>query len=168
MSQWESVKRDTGRENFFSLNIEKCSDLTGDEIYFDFNSTDTYISSFFLAKWKDKNKNTAIILNNGGIFTSIVIAGKTYPIYMKLRENGFFPLVLGQDFFDCYKWSYIPGENIKTPFGEMYVEEEQSGGRAIDVNLCEQVYQAEQELKKEGVITKTADKIAQIFWSCQH
>jgi len=82
---------------------------------------------------------------------------------MKLRENGFFPLVLGQDFFDCYKWSYIPGENIKTPFGEMYVEEEQSGGRAIDVNLCEQVYQANQELKKKGSKHKQLTKLHKYF-----
>ena len=163
MAQWQDLRRDTGRENFFNLNIETCSDLIGDEIYFDLNSVETYISSFFLAKWKDKNKNTAIIMNNNTIVTSIVIAGKTYPLYMRLREDGFFPLVLGQDFFQCFNWSYKPGENIKTPFGEIQVENEKSGGNAIDVNLCEQIYQAEQELKKKGSKQKQLTKLHKYF-----
>jgi hypothetical protein len=45
----------------------------------------------------------------------------------------------------------------------MYVEEEQSGGRAIDVNLCEQVYQAEQELKKKGSKQKQLTKLHKYF-----
>ena len=38
------------------------------------------------------------MINNGIVITSLEIAGKVYPIYIRL-VNDFSPLVLGQDFF---------------------------------------------------------------------
>jgi hypothetical protein len=57
-------------------------------------------------------------------------------------------LILGQDFFSHFSWTHRPGENIKTPNGEILVDQETHEGQSIDVKLCEQVHQAE-EIGKE-------------------
>ena len=94
-----------------------------------------------------KYKNIEALVNNGVVITSCEIAGKTYPIFIRL-VNDFSPLVLGQDFFSQCGWSHTPGGNIQTQEGEILVDQENYGGRSIDVKLCEQVHQAE-EIGKE-------------------
>jgi len=145
MSTWnKDLARDTGSEFFSNFNINSYNDLTGDEIFFDTNRSETTMSPLFFGIWKNKHKNVETMLSNGIVLTSIEIADKSYPIYIRLVCD-FSPLVLGQDFFSQFSWTHKPGENIKTPRGEILVDQESYEGRSIDVKLCEQVHQAKKE-----------------------
>jgi hypothetical protein len=124
MSTWnKDLARDTGSEFFSNFNINSYNDLTGDEIFFDTNRSETTMSPLFFGIWENKHKQVETMLNNGIVLTSIEIADKTYPIYIKLVCD-FSPLVLGQDFFSQFSWTHRPGENIKTPMGEILVDQE--------------------------------------------
>jgi len=144
MTSWkENLVQDTGSEYFSNFNINMYSEITGDEIFFDPTRTETTMSPFFFGIWKSKNKNIETMINNGVVMTSLSIAGKTYPVYIRLICD-FSPLVLGQDFFTQFKWSHNPGENIKTPMGEIIVDQDNYEGKSIDVKLVQQVFRAEE------------------------
>jgi len=148
MSTWkEGLARQTGREFFSKFNIDSYNDFTGEEIFFDTDRMETTMSPLFFGIWKNKHKNIEAMINSGIVLTSIEIANNIYPIHIRL-VNDFTPLILGQDFFSHFSWTHRPGENIKTPMGEILVDQETYEGRSIDVKLCEQVHQAE-EIGKE-------------------
>jgi len=111
------------------------------------------MSYFFLCKWKNKNANIEIIINDDNMFTTVEIAGTMYPLNVKLLNNSFSPLILGKDFFSNYKWSHSEGENIKTPKCDLIVKCDKYGGYIIDNELSGQVFQSE-EIKQKGGTTK--------------
>ena len=112
MSWKENLAQDTGSEYFSKFNINSYNDFTGDEIFFDVNRSETTMSPLFFGIWKNKHKNTETMINNGIVLTSLEIADKTYPIYIRL-ECDFSPLILGQDFFPHFSWTHRPGKISK-------------------------------------------------------
>jgi len=140
------------------------SEISGDEIFFDTNRAETTMSPFFFGIWKSKNKNIETLINNGIVMTSLSIAGKVYPVYIRLICD-FSPLILGQDFFSQFKWSHSPGENIKIPGGEIIVDQTNYEGRSIDVKLVQQVFQAEEigKEKKKGSRKQQLTKLHKYF-----
>jgi len=163
-SSWSSgLSRDTGSDYFSKFNVNMYDEILGNEIFFDINRLETTMSPFFFGIWKSKNKKFETMINNGIVITSLEIAGKIYPVYIRLI-NDFSPLVLGQDFFSHYNWSHIPGENIKIPGGEIMVDQETHGGRSIDVKLSEQIFQAEEIGKdKKGSRQQQLTKLHKYF-----
>jgi len=102
MTSWkENLAQDTGSKYSSNFNINSYNDFTGEEIFFDINRLETTMSPLFFGIWKSKHKNVETMINNGIVLTSLEIADKTYPIYIRLVYD-FSPLILGQDFFSNF------------------------------------------------------------------
>ena len=119
--------------------------MDGSEIYFNTNVEKSCMSSYFLSKWQQKNKNNEILFNNGVALLPVKIGGRLYSTYIVLTAD-FSPLTLGRDFFQAYRWE--PGEEedeFQTPYGKII-----TNGRRIDTDLADKVFTAEEVIEKKG------------------
>jgi len=143
MDEWRESSRKRGNNNEFLYT--NSGNLDGSEIYFNSNIERSYMSSYFLSRWQQKNKNSCILFNNGVALLPIKIGGRLYSTYIAMTTD-FSPLTLGRDFFQAYRWE--PGEEedeIQTPYGKI-----RTSGRMIDTDLAEKVFTAEEVTEKKG------------------
>jgi len=156
MEEYRESAHKRGRIRTGSFSMDDCNGLDGDEIFFDENRDVSLMSSFYLARWKQKNKNSQLIMNNGIAHTSVKIGGRTYSAFF-LITGDFSPLILGKDFFQANKWSVNKENNIETPYCKIQtVEEEQ-----IDTELTERVFTTNEVTASKG---SNEDKIRKLLW----
>ncbi len=57
----------TKKGNTGSFSFQKCDDLVGDEIFLDPYNYKSYMSAYFLGRWRLKNKLSEVIFFDGSV-----------------------------------------------------------------------------------------------------
>ena len=74
MEDWREATRKRGNENNEKL-VFNYRNLTGNEIYFNNCAEISYMSSYFMSRWQQKNNETQVLLNNSVALTTVKIGG---------------------------------------------------------------------------------------------
>jgi hypothetical protein len=139
---WNETYMKKGKAKRFTF--QKCDELVGDEIFFNPYNQQSYISEYFLSRWRSKNKLTEVIFFDESVLLSVKIAGRLYPTLFKLTYD-FSPLTLGYEFFMTHSWSM--NENcIDTPYGKLYINPENN---SLDTSLADNIFTVEMEYTKK-------------------
>jgi len=162
-SSWNEtyIRRGTVHSNIGSFPFKKCDELVGNEVFIDTNSQFSYISSYFLSKWRTLNKNIEVVFNNGSALTCIKLGGRLYPTFFKITDD-FSPLTLGNEFFIIHSW-IVKEDSIETPYGVLSWNMET---QTIDVDLADKVFTAEEISKKGGSREDQIRKLHKYFGHC--
>jgi len=79
---WNETYTKKGNDEKFTF--QKWDELVGDEIFFNPYNYQSYISAYFLSRWRSKNKLTEVIFFDESVLLSVKIAGRLYPTLFKL------------------------------------------------------------------------------------
>jgi len=164
MEDCQENTRDTGRNLFQNFTMEQCDRLTGDEIFIDSESRVSYMSAYYFSKWKGGNKDAQVIVKGNRVSTCIKLGGKYYPLELELKTN-FSPLVLGSEFIQTNQWKIVEDE-ISTPHGKLILVGSKIKIPAIDTELAEKVYHAEEIQEKKGSRKHQLIKLHKYFGHC--
>ena len=158
MNEWRETTNKRGRIRTDIFSLDDCNGLNGDEIFFNECNDVSMMSSFYMAKWKQKNRNSQTIMNNRTVLTLVKIGGRVYPFFIKITED-FSPLILGNDFFQANNWTVDENRNIDTPYGKLLTV----GGDQIDNDLAESVYAANEISASKGTKEDKIRKLHKYF-----
>jgi len=153
MEDWREATRKRGNEK----EVFDYRKLTGNEIFFNTCAEVSYMSSYFMSRWQQKNEEKQMLINNGVALTSVKIGGRLYPVHFLITAD-FSPMTLGQDFFRENHWELGEEDDIQTPHGKIKIE-----GQTIDTDLAEKVYTAEGVLGKKGSREEKIRKLHKYF-----
>jgi len=159
---WNETYTKKGNEKF---TFQKCDELVGDEIFFNPYIQQSYISIYFLGRWRLQNKQTEVIFLDGSVLLSVKIGGRLYPTLFQLTHD-FSPLTLGYEFFMTHSWT-LDENGIDTPYGRLYINPENN---SLDTSLADKIFTVETESakKKEKGWTRESQiqKLHKYFGHC--
>jgi transposase InsO family protein len=135
----------TMNNNMGNFTFKDCDELMGSEIFFDINCDISYISWYFLSKWRSQNKASEVIFKDGSALTSVKIGGRLYPVFFKIIDD-FSPMTLGREFFIVHSW-VLYEKYIDTPYGKLYTNPDSF---SLDTDLADKVFTVESETKSKG------------------
>ena len=145
MPDWKDTYTKEGNNNMGSITFKKCNELVGNEIFLNRNSDISYISMYFLNKWKEQNEVSEVVFKDDTALTTVKIGGRLYPVFLNLTCD-FSPLTLGRDFFTVHSWS-LNTDCIDTPYGKLYIHRD---SQSIDTDLADKIFTVESEKKQKG------------------
>ncbi len=93
MVAWNETCTQGTVNNMGNFTFKECDELMGNEIFFDINSDISYISWYFLSKWRTQNKVSEVIFKDGSALTSVKIGGRLYPVFFEIIDD-FSPMTL--------------------------------------------------------------------------
>jgi len=155
----------TKKGNSGKFTFQKCDELDGNEIFCNPYNYQSYMSAYFLSRWRSQNKLTEVIFFDESVLLSVKIGGRLYPTLFQLTYD-FSPLTLGSEFFMTHSWKMID-DCIDTPYGKLYINPENN---SLDINLADNIFTVEMEYtkKKEKGWTREAQikKLHKYFGHC--
>jgi hypothetical protein len=134
----------TKRGNTGRFTFQKCDELDGQEIFFNLDNYQSYMSAYFLSRWRSNNKLTEVILFDKSVLLSVKIGGRLYPTLFQLTDD-FSPMTLGYEFFMTHSWT-MNEDCIDTPYGKLYVNPENN---SLDTSLADNIFTVEMESAKK-------------------